>query len=135
MFEAEAGIRHDADSSVRSAPSTSTACSSIETQNTEIAVQRLSYSQRILWKGGLKYVFNGFDYDELYDLRGDPHELTNLIRDPAYRDTAIALAREMWNKARVSGDASFLDSEYFMYRFAPVGPEREKQPSVYNRGA
>lgn len=97
--------------------------------------QRLSYSQRILWKGGLKYVFNGFDYDELYDLRGDPHELTNLIRDPAYRDTAIALAREMWNKARVSGDASFLDSEYFMYRFAPVGPERKKQPSVYNRGA
>ncbi len=25
-----------------------------------------------------KYVYNGFDYDELYDLRNDPHELINL---------------------------------------------------------
>jgi arylsulfatase A-like enzyme len=97
--------------------------------------QRLSYSQRIVWKGGCKYVYNGFDFDELYDLRQDPHEINNLIDDPRYRTTVESLAREMWRKAKESGDTSFLESEYFMYRFAPVGPEREKQASIYNRGA
>ncbi len=31
-----------------------------------------------------KYVFNGFDRDELYDLRRDPYEMINRADDPAY---------------------------------------------------
>lgn len=31
-----------------------------------------------------KYVFNGWDFDELYDLQDDPHELRNFIDEPAY---------------------------------------------------
>lgn len=42
------------------------------------------YSQRMLRKGDLKYVWNLTDTDELYDLAADPYELHNLIHEPAY---------------------------------------------------
>lgn len=38
----------------------------------------LYYTQRITMTKDWKYVYNGFDYDELYDLRRDPHEMHNL---------------------------------------------------------
>ena len=38
----------------------------------------LYYTQRIIMTKDWKYVYNGFDYDELYDLRNDPHEMHNL---------------------------------------------------------
>lgn len=97
--------------------------------------QRLSYSQRLVWKGQYKYVFNGFDYDELYDLKNDPGEMTNLTNDTAYNDVKESLVREMWLKARESDDKSLLEAEYFMFRFVPVGPEVKKVASIYNRGA
>ena len=31
-----------------------------------------------------KYVFNGFDLDELYDLKKDPQETVNLADQPEY---------------------------------------------------
>ena len=36
-------------------------------------------------------VFNGFDQDELYDLRSDPDEMTNLARQPVYREKLAEL--------------------------------------------
>lgn len=97
--------------------------------------QRLAYTQRIVWKAGFKYVYNGFDFDELYDLNNDPSEVENLIGRPEHQEKTEELAREMWDQAKRTGDAPFLESEYFMYRFAPVGPETAKQSSIYNRGA
>jgi arylsulfatase A-like enzyme len=38
----------------------------------------LYYTQRITMSKDWKFVYNGFDYDELYDLRNDPHEMRNL---------------------------------------------------------
>ncbi|HEY5330906.1 MAG TPA: sulfatase-like hydrolase/transferase [Acidobacteriaceae bacterium] len=38
----------------------------------------LYYTQRFVMTKDWKYVYNGFDYDELYDLRNDPHEMHNL---------------------------------------------------------
>jgi len=38
----------------------------------------LYYSQRTCFTKKWKYVYNGFDFDELYDLENDPHEMTNL---------------------------------------------------------
>lgn len=38
----------------------------------------LYYTQRIVMTKEHKYVYNGFDYDELYDLQQDPHEMVNL---------------------------------------------------------
>jgi arylsulfatase A-like enzyme len=38
----------------------------------------LYYTQRIVMTRDYKYVYNGFDFDELYDRRDDPHEMKNL---------------------------------------------------------
>jgi arylsulfatase A-like enzyme len=42
------------------------------------------YTQRMAITSRFKYVFNGFDYDELYDLERDPDELHNVVEDAAY---------------------------------------------------
>lgn len=109
--------------------------SPVRTSYAEMYGQRFSYTQRIVWKGDYKYVFNGFDYDEFYDLNRDPHETVNRINDPDYGEAVKELCREMWRIARESGDTSLIEAEYYMFRFAPVGPDRPSQPSVYNPGA
>jgi arylsulfatase A-like enzyme len=85
--------------------------------------QRFYYTQRVLWRNNLKYVFNGFDEDELYDLAADPHELRNLASDPAYRAALESLAGRMWAIIRQTGDSNMAQAQYGMFRFAPVGPE------------
>src|SRR5690606_16678926 len=49
------------------------------------------YTQRILITHNHKYVFNGFDIDELYDLANDPHEMVNQIDNPQYADIRVKL--------------------------------------------
>lgn len=84
--------------------------------------QRLGYTQRVLWQGTNKYVFNGFAEDELYDLAADPCELTNLAGNPRHRNLYEAMVRRMWCWVRETGDATLDDAHYGMFRFAPVGP-------------
>jgi arylsulfatase A-like enzyme len=85
--------------------------------------QRFGYTQRILWRDRYKYVFNTFDFDELYNLDADPHELCNLAANPSYRDVAKQMAARMWQIVRETGDKTVAEAEYGMFRFAPVGPE------------
>ena len=85
--------------------------------------QRFFYTQRILWQEQMKYVFNGFDEDELYDLDADPHELRNLAADPAQQPMLDAMAARMWEIMRETGDDNMTQAQYGMFRFAPVGPE------------
>ncbi|HUW33134.1 MAG TPA: sulfatase-like hydrolase/transferase [Planctomycetota bacterium] len=49
------------------------------------------FSQRMIRRGDVKYVFNCGDIDELYDLDADPHELRNLVVE----QQAAGLLREM----------------------------------------
>ncbi len=44
----------------------------------------LYYSQRTCFTDKWKYVYNGFDFDELYDLQRDPHETVNLAFPSRY---------------------------------------------------
>ena len=84
----------------------------------------LYYTQRIVFTRDWKYVFNGFDRDELYDLRTDPHEMTNLLapgRDTASHQPIVReLCRRMWRFCRTEGDD--IISDYFTVTLPPFGP-------------
>jgi choline-sulfatase len=79
-------------------------------------------TQRVLWDGPWKFVFNGFDFDELYQLEEDPHELHNLAEEAAYQDQLHQLTQQMWHQIKASGDYSLLNSHYPIMRVAAVGP-------------
>jgi len=80
----------------------------------------LYFTQRSVMTRDYKYVFNGFDVDELYDLRNDPHEMRNLIDradlEPVKRD----MCRRMWRFARAHDDSA--TNAYITVSLAPYGP-------------
>lgn len=80
----------------------------------------LYYCQRSVMTRDAKYTFNGFDEDELYDLRLDPHELVNRAADPAYDEVKRRMAARLWRFARRQGDA--LINPYITVGLAPYGP-------------
>lgn len=84
---------------------------------------RFRLTQRILWDGPWKFVFNGFDFDELYHLENDPYERKNLIDEPACKNRADAMMREIWRRLKTTGDRTLEETHYFSLRLARVGPE------------
>jgi arylsulfatase A-like enzyme len=84
---------------------------------------RFPLCQRVLWQGNWKFVFNGFDFDELYDLCSDPDERTNLAALPEHADRVKEMMAGVWRRAKASGDRTIVESHYFSMRFAAVGPD------------
>jgi arylsulfatase A-like enzyme len=108
----------------------------------------LYYTQRIVMTKEYKYVYNGFDFDELYDLKNDLHEMHNLaypdvsrsrslikqgktmndIRDvpwpplPSHlADVRHDLLKRMWKFAQEHRDQQIFNN-YLTVAFAPYGP-------------
>ena len=77
---------------------------------------RYLLTQRVLWHERYKLLYNGFDYDELYDLRNDPNELENLAADRSHRST--------YRELRRTGDRSLPETHYPLMRIGVVGPAR-----------
>lgn len=61
-------------------------------------------TQRMVITSRYKYVFNGFDFDELYDLDHDPSELHNLIDDDAHAPARSALRAKLYELMARFGD-------------------------------
>jgi len=80
----------------------------------------LYYSQRSVMTQEFKYTFNGFDLDELYDLRTDPDEMQNINDDPIYLEVKKDLLRQMWQFAYQTGDTMI--NPYITVGIAPWGP-------------
>ncbi len=102
----------------------------------------LYYTQRSVMTERWKYVYNGFDFDELYDLQADPHELCNLAfpdldalpaphagtrRDgpwpplsPELEAVRRDLLARLWRFAHEHDDHLF--NAYFTVALAPYGP-------------
>jgi arylsulfatase A-like enzyme len=85
---------------------------------------RMILTQRVVWDGPWKFVFNGFDFDELYNLDEDPGELNNLADQAAHRDRLRTMTAAMWQKIEETGDHSLARSTYPPLRVAPFGPGR-----------
>ena len=88
---------------------------------------RLQLKQRVLWYKNLKYIFNGFDYDELYDLESDPHELKNLIDSDNHKEERQMMIKLYWEELKKNGDHSLynLDNNPVM-KILEFGPKREQ---------
>jgi choline-sulfatase len=54
------------------------------------------YTQRIAINRRYKYIFNGFDFDELYDLERDPGEIRNVVDTPEYRRQTGDMRQRLW---------------------------------------
>ncbi len=84
---------------------------------------RFPLAQRIWWEDDYKFVFNGFDFDELYNLSADPFELENLAADPEHDERVKRMMSEIWREVRETGDRALNETHYFSMRFAVVGPD------------
>jgi choline-sulfatase len=105
-----------------------------DTHYTQFNGVELYYSQRSVQTQQYKYVYNGFDFDELYDLQNDPHELTNLANDPAFTDAKRCLVQKMWQFAAKEEDHRIFN-RYGTVAMAPWGPgvmysKEANQPAV-----
>jgi arylsulfatase A-like enzyme len=78
-------------------------------------------TQRAIWHGDWKYIYNGFDYDELYNLGDDPHETRNLAWDQAHRAMLEDMCARLWKELKATGDYLVNMSQPHTI-YAPVGP-------------
>jgi arylsulfatase A-like enzyme len=76
--------------------------------------------QRSILTDEWRFVHNGFDYDELYNLREDPQQIRNLARDPATREIRAGLYRRLWEFALAHDD--HLTNDYILTALAEFGP-------------
>jgi arylsulfatase A-like enzyme len=92
-----------------------------DTLYTQFNGVELYYTQRVVMTREFKYVYNGFDFDELYDLRSDPHEMVNVADRPEYQEIKRELVRRMWRFAAEQGD-ELIFNPYGTVALAPWGP-------------
>jgi arylsulfatase A-like enzyme len=105
------------------------------------------YTQRVVMTKDYKYVYNDYDYDEMYYLRNDPHEMVNLafpnvelarariehakgLENPAdvpwpplpsaLSEARLDLLQKMWRFANDHKDTIF--ESYYTCAMAPYGP-------------
>ena len=76
--------------------------------------------QRSIMTPQWKYVYNGFDYDELYNLKEDPYELVNVANRPENWPVIRQLAKKLWKFAYDRKDTCI--NPYIMVSLAEFGP-------------
>jgi len=82
--------------------------------------------QRSIMTRDWKYVYNGFDEDELYDLKNDPDEQFNLAGEERFHSLKVELCKRIWFFAREQQDTCI--NPYIMVGHAPIGPGVAREP-------
>jgi arylsulfatase A-like enzyme len=67
------------------------------------------HEQRMLRTERYKFVLNQNDTAELYDLEEDPHEVDNVIGDPAYGEVSARCYDRLLQRLEAAGDELFAD--------------------------
>jgi arylsulfatase A-like enzyme len=75
--------------------------------------------QRSILTDRWRFVYNGFDYDELYDLESDPGQMKNLADDTAYEDVKKEMYTRIWKFGFDHGE--HLVNDYIMTALADYG--------------
>ena len=83
---------------------------------------RFPLMQRVYWEDNWKFVFNGFDFDELYNLETDPDELNNLAEDPKQQERIKHMMGKTWEKIIETKDKALIESHYYSMRMGKFGP-------------
>lgn len=83
---------------------------------------RFPLAQRIYWEDEWKFVFNGFDFDELYNLEQDPAEMHNLAARPDQAPRVRQMMGKIWERLKATNDRALVNTHYYSMRFAAVGP-------------
>ena len=76
--------------------------------------------QRAVFDNKYKFVFNGFDYDELYNLEEDPEERVNLLKLSPHDELVQYYYKKLWSFAYENKD-SIVDP-YILTALASYGP-------------
>jgi len=74
------------------------------------------------WKEHFEWVYGKRPKYELYDLKKDPHETTNLADDPAHAEVKAALERELMEELSRTGDPRLVDDGRFFETPPMAGP-------------
>jgi len=77
--------------------------------------------QRSIVTDRWRFVYNGFDYDELYDLETDPGQMKNLARCEHHRPVVREMYRRIWEFGLAHEE--HLINGYIMTALADYGPE------------
>jgi arylsulfatase A-like enzyme len=95
------------------------------------------YTQRIAISDQHKYVFNGFDYDECYDLVNDPLEMYNIINDSTQTAVVDDMRARLWEMMsefedpysgrQNSADPGKVSTKYNAARYLPRGKRMVKK--------
>jgi arylsulfatase A-like enzyme len=102
-----------------------------EVMTAEFHGHHFPYPQRMIRTEMTKLIVNPESVNELYDLRRDPDELTNVYEDPAYRAVRDALMQRLYGSLRERGD----NFHHWMATMYPVGgPAYDASLSEFESG-
>lgn len=76
--------------------------------------------QRSILTDKWRFVYNGFDYDELYDMENDPGQMQNLATKDDYRGIVSEMYRRIWSFGLEHNEQ--LVNNYIMTALADYGP-------------
>ncbi len=85
------------------------------------------------WREHYEWVYGKRPKYELYDLKKDPHETTNLAEDPAYAAVKAALERELLEELTRTGDPRLIDDGKFFETPPMAGPLQDER-EFWNKG-